>query len=84
MNTLKYTLSLFAILFISTSLYAFSTNDIQTNHCQDSTLKERSEVSMVSALSLFSFISLTEETNDSAKVHDSRIVELIDLIQTYL
>lgn len=84
MNTIKVFFSVFLILFISTSVFAFSTKDNCTQLPSDSSQVKENQASVVSAVSLFSFISLTEETKDSVNTENSRIVQFIDLIQTYL
>lgn len=84
MNALKLIFSLFVVLFISSSLFAFSTDNSSVNTESDSVMVDNNKTSVVSAVSLFSLISLTEESKDSVNKDNSRIVQFMDLIQTYL
>ena len=84
MKLLRFLFSLVFLLFISTGVSAITQKDSVTNSCTDSTSNKVTEHSVVSTLSLFSLISLTEEKVDSTKLSDRRIVQFFDLIQTYL
>jgi len=84
MKLLRLLFSLVFILFLSTGVSAITQKDTCPKSTADTTSNKHAEHPVVSALSLFSLISLTEEKVDSTKLSDRRIVQFIDLIQTYL
>lgn len=67
MHSLRLTLTICAAIFITTGVLAHS-EDIQDIESPiDSTVNESSQVSAATAVSLFNFISLTEEKKDTTK-----------------
>lgn len=84
MKFLRLLFSLIFLLFLSTGVSAITQKDTCPKSTTDSTSSKHSEHVVVSTLSLFSLISLTEEKVDSTKLSDRRIVQFIDLLQTYL
>lgn len=84
MNALKIIFTFFAALLISSSVFAFSEKDNIQNIPDDAVTLEEQQVSLASAVSLFNFITLAEETKDSTEyISTSGNVRMIELIQAF-
>lgn len=85
MSTLKFALVFCATLFFSTGVIAQSEENKQKGESNETKSIEASEVSAAYAISLFNFISLSEEKKDTLEESgENRNIGFFELIHVFI